>query len=254
MTELQTTFIREPLDVYLKKERSGEFLTGELLNDFRKCPELYYRKIHRKIQFCDDKTVSLDRAAHIHIIQSADVPDHRGKNCQNKNGINPFCSSGSAKEKVRSFDYVFIRRLAMSVWTHTETMKMLLSGVAEAVVRRKYCDIPCQIRMDFFNPAYGIIELKVCKSIDQFSDEAWQQGYVHQMAFARTILFKALNKKYAVYFIAVEKTEPFRTGVWCISNETMRIAEQQNIAAVKRLKECRDNNTWPTGYEEIRTM
>jgi hypothetical protein len=60
--------------------------------------------------------------------------------------------------------------------------------------------------------------------------------------------------KYPVYIIAIEKKEPFRCGVWKISSEALDLAEVENIAAIGRLKKCRAENFWPTGYEGIRIL
>ena len=52
--------------------------------------------------------------------------------------------------------------------------------------------------------------------------------------------------------IAVEKREPFRCGVWRITEEALDLAEMENKAAIKRLHKCRFTNNWPTGFEELR--
>jgi hypothetical protein len=54
--------------------------------------------------------------------------------------------------------------------------------------------------------------------------------------------------------IAVEKKQPFRCGVWRIAETALDFAETENAAAIERLKKCRSENIWPTGYEEIRTL
>jgi len=57
-----------------------------------------------------------------------------------------------------------------------------------------------------------------------------------------------------VHLIAVEKKEPFRCGVWRVSDDTLAIARQENEAAIRRLLACRQHDEWPTGYEGIRML
>jgi len=57
-----------------------------------------------------------------------------------------------------------------------------------------------------------------------------------------------------VHLIAVEKKEPFRCGVWRVSDDTLAIAQRENEAAIRRLLVCRQKDQWPTGYEEIRVL
>ena len=55
-----------------------------------------------------------------------------------------------------------------------------------------------------------------------------------------------------VHLIAVEKREPLRCGVWRMGEEVLGLAQKENEEAIERLKVCRENDDWPTGYEDIR--
>jgi hypothetical protein len=108
--------------------------------------------------------------------------------------------------------------------------------------------------MDFFNPDYGIIDLKTCDDLTWFEADARRYGYTYQLAFYRSVLREASSKNCPVYIIAVEKKEPYRCGVWHVSKTALSFAESENKAAIGRLKKCRAQNIWPTGYEEIRIL
>jgi hypothetical protein len=54
--------------------------------------------------------------------------------------------------------------------------------------------------------------------------------------------------------IAVEKKEPFRCGVWLLSDDALASARRENEAAIERLKQCELTGAWPTGYEERRVF
>ena len=57
-----------------------------------------------------------------------------------------------------------------------------------------------------------------------------------------------------VYLVAADKKEPFRCGVWRVSDDTLAIAQRENEAAIRRLAACRERDHWPTGYEEVRML
>ena len=50
--------------------------------------------------------------------------------------------------------------MAESVCKHNAAMGLLGDGVPEGVVRTNYQNIQCQIRMDWFYPEQGIVDLK----------------------------------------------------------------------------------------------
>lgn len=88
----------------------------------------------------------------------------------------------------------------------------------------------------------------------RFEADARRYGYVHQTAFYRAVLAQAIGRRVSVHFVAVEKREPFRCGVWRASNEVLGIAERENEDAIERLKRCETANDWPTGYEDLRVF
>jgi hypothetical protein len=79
-------------------------------------------------------------------------------------------------------------------------------------------------------------------------------GYAHQMAFYRALLAEAIGIYQPVYFVAVEKKEPYRCGVWQLTSDTLAQAHQENERTIERLKRCLATDTWPTGYEECRVF
>ena len=135
-----------------------------------------------------------------------------------------------------------------------EALALLLYGRAEGVVRAEYCNTPCQIRIDWTNPQRGIVDLKTCDDLTWFEADARRYGYHRQMAFYRAVLAQAIGALVPIHLIAVEKREPFRCGVWRVADETLAQAQRENEAAIRRLLACRENDEWPTGYEDIRIL
>ncbi|MCD6404322.1 MAG: PD-(D/E)XK nuclease-like domain-containing protein [Planctomycetes bacterium] len=74
------------------------------------------------------------------------------------------------------------------------------------------------------------------------------------MAFYNALVAAAVGSRVPVWLIAVEKREPFRCGVWRMGDDVLGIVQRENEEAIERLKRCRETDTWPTGYEEVRVF
>ena len=133
--------------------------------------------------------------------------------------------------------------------------KLLDSGRAEGVVRANYCNLPCQIRIDWTHPEHGIVDLKTCDDLDAFENDTKKYGYKYQLAFYHAVLQTVVpNEDIKVHIVAVEKREPYRCGVWMMPEETLHQARITNEATIERLKMARLLDTWPTGYETVRVL
>jgi len=144
--------------------------------------------------------------------------------------------------------------MASGVAMNDEAVDRLLYGRAEGVVRADYCSTPCQIRIDWTHPHRGIVDLKTCDALDWFEADARRYRYTHQMAFYQAVLAEVIGEAVPVHIVAVEKREPFRCGVWRVSDDALAIARKENEAAIRRLRMCREVDRWPTGYEEVRLL
>jgi len=144
--------------------------------------------------------------------------------------------------------------MAAGVATSSAAVDLLLYGRAEGVVRAPYCDVPCQIRIDWTHPQHGIVDLKTCDDLTWFESDARRYRYHNQMAFYQAVIARTIDQMVPVHVVAVEKKEPFRCGVWRVSDDTLTIARGENEAAIERLKIARQADRWPTGYENIRLL
>ncbi len=255
--------ITEPSKLYHSKR--GEFLSSHMLGDFRKCPELFRKKEAGQIKDGDKPAYAIGRAAHCLILEGKDVFHSQyivGQAINEKTGKaygkNTLAYqewiADQEKEVISPSNFGFISRLQVAVELHNEAARLLENGIAEGVIRAGYRGIPCQIRMDFFGERHGLVDLKTCDDLTWFESDARRFGYVYQLAFYRAVLREVSKIKYPVHIIAVEKKEPFRCGVWKVSDQALDYAEMENVAAIERLKKCRAENIWPTGHEGIRII
>jgi hypothetical protein len=255
--------ITEPAEEYHAKR--SKFLSSHALADFRRCPELFHKKETGAIIDEDRPAYVIGRAAHTLTLEGVDkfnaeytvgepVNPNTGKAYGKNTQAYQSWLATQDKPVISSGDFDFIKRLQIAVWLHNGAAELLQDGVAEGVVRTEYRGVPCQIRMDFFNSKFGIIDLKTCDNLDYFESDARRFQYLHQAAFYRAVLREASGTGYPFHLIAVEKQEPFRCGVWRIADDALSYAESENTAAIERLKCCRAENLWPTGYEETRLL
>ncbi len=254
--------IHEPEDVYHVK--AAEYLGSHGLGDFRKCPLLHFKNCLGLIPDIDRPAYLVGRAGHCRILEGREAYARRyvvGDGPVNKTTGKPFKSDSQAyqqweaaqgKPVISAKNGVLIENMAVGVAMNERAVDLIIDGVAEGVVRADYCGVPCQIRVDWLNPHLGIVDLKTCDDLTWFEADARRYGYAYQMAFYRAVLAEVTGQVAPVHFVAVEKRDPFRCGVWAVSPDTLDQCARENAAAIGRLKECRRLGVWPTGYEEVR--
>lgn len=255
-----------PADEYHAETKTGKYLSSHMLGDFRNCPELYRKKLAGEYVEPESQAYLLGRAAHSLILEGRAAFD--AEFVVSDGPLNPKtgeCFGKATKAYgewlasqdhtvISGKDFGFLVKLQTSVWLHQEASELLTNGVAEGVIRTEYEGEPCQIRMDFYNNKGEIIDLKTCDDLRWFESDFKRYGYGYQLAFYRAVLRQCCGENRPCYVIAGEKREPFRCGVWRITEEALELAEAENKAAIHRLHECRKTNIWPTGFEGLRFM
>lgn len=253
----------EPMSAYQAK--SKDFLSSHALGDFRRAPVLFRRKELHLAHDVDRPAFMIGRAAHTLILEGSEVFEREyaiggpinektGKAFGTKTKAFEAWAREQGKPVLSDEQFALIQILNLSVHNHEGASRLLSSGTPEGVARANYKDTPAQIRIDWHNPDEGIVDLKTCDDLTWFESDARKYGYAHQLAFYRSVLAVVLDKVEPVYIIAVEKKEPYRTGLWRVGTDVLGVAQKDNEAAISRLKTCRKTDVWPSGYEEIRTF
>jgi hypothetical protein len=267
----------EPADAYHAKR--DRYLSSHQLLEFMKSPWLHRKKSVGLIKDADSNAYLVGRAAHVRVLEGREAYEAEfalGGPINEKTGkpygagTKAFAEWAEAQGKpVLSQEQVeLVEQMAAGVVLNDEAVALLLYGRAEGVARTEYCGTPCQIRIDWLHPHRGMVDFKTCDDLTWFEADARRYGYHRQMAFYRAVLAQAMANATAgcaeggvaavspvpVHLIAVEKKEPFRCGVWKVSEETLVQAQRENEAAIRRLLACRESGEWPTGFEEIRVL
>lgn len=255
---------------YHEAARQGRFLSSHLLGDFRKSPRLYRKKMTGEIEPTDSAAFITGRAVHTLVLEGRGKFDEEflvsdgpvnPKTGETFGKLTKAYREWAAAQRlpvVSGADFNFMLKLRESVWTHPVAGSLVDSGVAEQTVRTEYCGEPCQIRMDWFRADYEgrpvICDLKTCETVDWFENDARRFGYPAQSSFYREVLRIASDGEVVAdcYLIAVEKREPFRCGVWKLTDALLESSARENERAIAELHECRKSGSWPTRTEELR--
>ena len=253
----------EPADEYHAKAK--QYLSSHQLIDFMTCPWLYRKKQLALIQAKETEAYLLGRAAHCRILEGREAYESQFAlgGPINPKTKKPFGKESQAfrgwvqaqgKPGIHFDDIDKIENLTSGVSMNSEAVDLLLYGRAEGVVRQKCWETDCQIRIDWLHPHRGIVDLKTCKDLSTFQWDARKYRYINQLAFYQSVLCEQIGELVPVYIVAVEKKEPYRCGVWRVSEDSLDDAANENEAAIERLKTCQKTDHWPTGYESIRTL
>ena len=253
----------EPADEYHAKAK--QYLSSHQMIDFMTCPWLYRKKQLALIQAKETEAYLLGRAAHCRILEGREAYESQfalggpinpktkkpfGKESQAFRGW----AGEQGKPGIHFDDLDQIENMASGLSMNDKAVDLLLYGRAEGVLRTEYCGMSCQCRFDWIHPHEGIVDMKTCDDLTWFESDARRYRYINQLAFYQAVLAEVIDELVPVHIVAVEKREPYRCGVWMISDEALYLACQENEAAIKRLQLCREHNHWPTGYEDIRLL
>lgn len=263
-----------PADEYHAATKANEYTTSHRLNLFRKCPALYRKHVTGEIVEGDTAAFLMGRAVHVLTVEGAerfgaeyavaDGPTNPKTGRPYGRETQKFREWAATQERpvIGTEDYALMRKLADAVRAHRAAADILSAGFAEGTVRAVWGGEPVQARLDWFDPARGIVaDLKTCADVDRFPLDVRDFGYVTQLAFYKRVLELAGYDGPALraYLIAVEKREPYRVAVAELYPMTLdggNTAEASkygpgNDLVMHELIACRARNEWPTRYEGV---
>lgn len=260
--------LEESFDKY--HEGRADCIGSHALADFAHCPLKYHLEVTGEIKRPESEAFLEGRAVHTLTLEGRKKFDAEYK--VGGGPVNPGTGKtyGPTSQKYKDWlelqelpvmsqeQFDRIEKMCDSVRSHPIAKKLLSRGVAERVGRAHYQGVKCQIRMDWltpeFGPGLGLCDLKTTASLDNFVWDARKFKYSHQAAFYRAVLHEIDPSlpPLPFCFIAVEKVEPYRVGVWEVDERILFIREQENKKYLEQLQVCREEDHWPTLFEEIR--
>lgn len=266
MDYTRADFIWEESNVY--HAQAADFLSSHQLTDYIQSPINYWYKRNVTKDKPEPASFFTGRAVHQLILEGEEVFNANyivGGPINERTGkpygtdtikYREWLAENGAEGKagLSETDYELIDTCRKSVTAHAIASGLLMVGFPEAVVRAEYMGTPCQIRIDWFNPAKGIVDLKTCRNIDRFHLDFNDYLYANQLSFYQEVFKARFGEKPEVFIIAAEVSEPYRTGVYRICDSTLSEARHQNEAFIPKFVESKTTGVYPTRYEDMRIL
>lgn len=257
-------FETEPDDQYHARSKSGATISSHMLMEFDKSPLLYAQKIAGLIPDRDSGAYVKGRAVHKLTLEGRQefeaayafdfpVNPKTGKSYGRQTKAFEEWQATQDKPVLTADEIDCAEQLAAAIRSHDAAAELLSTGRPEAVVRGKLGGLECQIRIDWYNPERGIVDLKTADDLDYFQTDARKYRYGFQAGFYQLVLAAAAGldpDEIPVAIIAAEKKAPHRVGVFYLTPDTLRTQRAKVKSAMATLADCRRLNHWPTGYEQ----
>lgn len=261
----QDDFIWETSDVYHSKAQ--DYLSSHQLMSYIKSPIGYIRR--KQQPPADSSSFFLGRAVHTMILEGGEVFFKQyviGGPVNEKTG-KPYGTNTikyqewldnlavQNKEGVSETDFLTIETAENCVHSHAIANDLLDYGFPEATVRATYNGIECQIRIDWYNfKKQCIVDLKTTRNIEKFPYDFRDYLYANQLSFYQNVFNCRFGFYPEVYIIAAEIAEPFRVGVFKITDGTLEDAREVNEGNMVKFMESKRSGRYPTLYEDLRVL
>ena len=255
---------REPADEYHGK--AAQFMSSHQLADFRRCPQHFRRQHLGLVPRGDSDAYRLGRAAHTLILEGWEQLENEYSfgGPINAKTNKPFGRKTKAwhdaereagKPILDADEQHQITAMCAAVHSHRKAVELFRGGEPELTVRGSYVDVACQVRLDWVDIKRGIaVDIKTCADLEKFEYDAGRFNYLNQFAFYAAIAETAFCRHFDFYTVAVEKSEPFRAGVWLVSGDALHGARQRNERTLKEYREAIANDHWVTRFEDLRIL
>jgi exodeoxyribonuclease VIII len=270
--------IVEPFEEY--RRQASWCLTSHALADFRRSPALFHKKhVLRAIPDEDKASYRIGRALHCVVLEPLEFAARyatHGYPVNEKTG-EPFGAQTKAftewaeaqapREVLTPAEWRVISGMAGGIRT-PHAIELLSAGTAEVVVRHvakepredvwpNTYELPLSVqgRFDWIDVSRRIVvDLKTCDELRHFEADARRFGYANQAAFYADLLPSFIGDGWKFFFIAIEKHEPYAWAVFEVSQALLAASMQENREAMQRLSDCIATGSWPTCWEDPRTM
>lgn len=163
-----------------------------------------------------------------------------------------FCQKNAGKEILSTDIFAQICAMEQSIYSIPRVRELLSSGVAEKPFFAELNGVKCKCKVDFLSTsANALIDVKTTSSLKDFKRAMGAFGYFTQASFYADILEKNGIQVDSVFFIVVEKTAPFLTGIFRIDYADLDGGREIYSKRLEKLKFCRENGFYPPLYENI---
>ena len=240
------------------------------LECYRRRPALYYKKYVAQTlpQPEESGAFRLGSAVHCAVLEEKEFasryvlkPDCDRRTKEGKIQFAEFAAQHAGKTLLDADEMTQVVAMREAVAAHPIASRLLAEGIPEMTWRKAQSNAlgALQCRTDWFAPCgceisefhpYAL-DIKTVESLDSdafrnFERAAFSYGYHRQAGFYLPLINEILEYPVSrMYYVAVEKVEPFGVAVYKLADDAIARGQDENIADLVRLKRSLETNDWP---------
>ena len=239
------------------------------LECYRRRPALYYKKYIAKTLAQPDESAAfrLGSAVHCAVLEEREFatryvqkPEIDRRTKEGKAAYVEFASKHEGKTLLDADELAQVVAMREAVAAHPIASQLLSSGMPEVTWRKPQKNAlgALQCRTDWFN-AVGceisnfepyVLDIKTVESLDSdafrnFERAAFSYGYHRQAGFYLPLINELSTSLVSrMYYVAVEKCEPYGVAVYKLSDDAIARGQDETISDLIRLKKSIEDNHW----------
>jgi hypothetical protein len=254
----------------IEQYHANPAISHSKLECYRRRPALYYKKyVARTLPPPEDTgAFRLGSAVHCAILEEKEFasryilkPDCDRRTKEGKIQFAEFSAQHADKTLLDADEMQQVVAMREAVAAHPIASRLLAEGTPEMTWRKLQPNAlgALQCRTDHFNSCgcdisefhpYAL-DIKTVDSLDSdafrnFERAAFSYGYHRQAGFYLPLINEILGYPVSrIFYVAVEKVEPFGVAVYTLSDDAIARGQDENIADLVRLKRSLETNDWP---------
>jgi exodeoxyribonuclease VIII len=255
---------------HIEQYHANPAISHSKLECFRRRPALFFKKYVAKSlpQSEESNAFRLGSAVHCAILEESTFtdryavkPDCDRRTKEGKAQFAEWSAHHLGKTFISAEELVQVIAMREAVAAHPIACDLLKTGTPETTWRVPQANAlgALQCRTDWWNAdgcettagAPYVVDIKTVESLDSdafrnFERAAFSYGYHRQAGFYLPLINELHSKPVArMYYVAIEKVEPFGCAVYRLSDEAVARGQDENIEDLIRLKRCHETGVWP---------
>jgi exodeoxyribonuclease VIII len=254
----------------IEQYHANAAISHSKLECYRRRPALYFKKYVAKTlpQPEESGAFRLGSAVHCAVLEEKEFasryvlkPDCDRRTKEGKIQFAEFSAQHAGKTLLDADEMAQVVAMREAVAAHPIASRLLAEGIPEMTWRKAQPNAlnALQCRTDWFAPCgceisefhpYAL-DIKTVESLDSdafrnFERAAFSYGYHRQAGFYLPLINEILEYPVSrMYYVAVEKVEPFGVAVYRLADDAIARGQDENIADLVRLKKSLEDNHWP---------
>ena len=254
----------------IEQYHANPAISHSKLECYRRRPALYYKKYVAKTLPPSEDTGAfrLGSAVHCAVLEEKQFsaryiqkPDCDRRTKEGKIQFAEFSAQHADKTLLDADEMSQVVQMREAIAAHPLASQLLADGLAETTWRKEQPNAlgALQCRTDWFS-SLGcelsdfkpyVLDIKTVESLDSdafrnFERAAFNYGYHRQAGFYLPLINEIFQWSVSrMYYVAVEKCEPYGVAVYTLSDDAIAKGQDENIADLVRLKRSLETNEWP---------